>query len=92
MRSSTETLISALRILARDIQSEDGIANAAIWEAADRLAELDAENAALRADKERLDSGMIRLRSDNGWGMVWCIYKGMDLRAAIDAARKEEQP
>ncbi len=50
------------------------------------------ENAALREDKERLDSGMIRLRSDNGWGMVWCIHKGMDLRAAIDAARKEEQP
>lgn len=39
-RSSTESLISALRVLARDIQSDDGIANAAIAEAADRLYEL----------------------------------------------------
>ena len=40
MKTSDETLISAMRILARDIQSEDGIANAAILEAADRLEEL----------------------------------------------------
>jgi hypothetical protein len=40
MRSSTPTLIAALRILANDIQSEDGVANAAIAEAADRLQEL----------------------------------------------------
>jgi hypothetical protein len=44
-RSSTETLIKALRILARDIQSNDGVANAAIYEAADRLEELQAEKA-----------------------------------------------
>lgn len=52
MRSSTTTLISALRILARDIQSEDGVANAAIAEAADRLEELKRENAALREELE----------------------------------------
>ena len=40
MRSSTETLIAAMRILARDIRSTDGVANAAIREAADRLEEL----------------------------------------------------
>ena len=45
MKSSTETLIAALRILARDIQSGDGVANAAIAEAADRLTELKRENA-----------------------------------------------
>lgn len=38
-KSSTETLIAAMRILARDIQSGDGVANAAIAEAADRLEE-----------------------------------------------------
>lgn len=48
--SSTATIIAALRILARDIQSQDGIANAAIAEAADRLEEIDAEN-------QRLQSG-----------------------------------
>lgn len=37
--SSTETLIRALRILAQDISSDDGVANAAIAEAADRLEE-----------------------------------------------------
>lgn len=38
-KSSTETLIAAMRVLARDIQSGDGVANATIAEAADRLAE-----------------------------------------------------
>lgn len=39
-KSSTETLVAVMRILARDIQSGDGVANAAIAEAADRLEEL----------------------------------------------------
>jgi hypothetical protein len=57
VRSSTETLIKAMRILAQDIQSEDGVANAAVAEAAQRLEEqqeritqLEQENDALRAD------------------------------------------
>lgn len=57
MRTSTETLIAAMRILSQDIQSDDGIANAAIAEAAQRLEEqreritrLERENDALRAD------------------------------------------
>lgn len=40
MKSSTETLIGAMQILAADIESADGVANAAISEAAERLAEL----------------------------------------------------
>ena len=43
MRSKTETIIEALRILAGDIFSEDGIANLAIAEAADRMEELCSE-------------------------------------------------
>jgi len=39
-KTDTETLVKALRILAVEIQSGDGIANAAIVEAADRLDEL----------------------------------------------------
>jgi hypothetical protein len=42
MRSETRTIISAMRILSVEIQSGDGIANAAIAEAANRLEELDA--------------------------------------------------
>jgi hypothetical protein len=50
MRSSTETLIKAMYILANDIQSEDGVANAAILEAAQRLEELNKENIQLKED------------------------------------------
>jgi hypothetical protein len=39
MTTPTETLIKALRILANDIQSEDGVANTAILEAAQRMEE-----------------------------------------------------
>ena len=57
MRTSTETLIAAMHILATEIQSDDGVANAAIAEAGERLAEqhmriakLEQENDAMRAD------------------------------------------
>jgi len=40
VKSDTTTLIAALRILARDIYCEDGVATAAIAEAADRMEEL----------------------------------------------------
>ncbi len=43
MRTETTVLIDAMRILANEIESEDGVANAAIAEAADRLEELNAE-------------------------------------------------
>jgi len=58
---------------------------------ADFCRELERENAALRADKERLDSGRILLRchdSFQGWQSVEFI--GQDLRDAIDAARKAQ--
>jgi len=38
--TSTPTLIAAMRALARDIDSPDGVANAAILEAAERLYEM----------------------------------------------------
>jgi hypothetical protein len=45
MEHSTDTkiLIKALRILSKDIYSEDGVANAAILEGAERLKELSDE-------------------------------------------------
>jgi len=39
VKTSTETLIAAMRILSQDIQSDDGAANAAVADAAERLAE-----------------------------------------------------
>lgn len=62
MKPDTNTLIDALRILARDIHSEDGVTNAAISEAADRLAKQQKkirnqrrEIEALQKDKHRMD-------------------------------------
>lgn len=42
-RSSTAIIVSAMRALALDIESEDGVANAACAEAANRLEELVAD-------------------------------------------------
>jgi len=59
--------------------------------AARKIRELERENAALRADKERLDSGRVRLMTwagDGAWEL--CDFVDVDLRAAIDAARKEK--
>ena len=44
MRSDTKTLIAAMEYLSHDIESSDGVANAAIAEAAQRLQELHLEN------------------------------------------------
>lgn len=50
-RSDTETIILALRILANDIQSGDGVANATCAEAADRLEEYHAALMKIRDTK-----------------------------------------
>ena len=69
-RAKTETIIAAMRILAEDIHSEDGVANAAIREAADRLQELAAEG-----DMRcvwTLDSGSVYQETyDGGCGVKW---------------------
>lgn len=40
MKTNDKTLIEALRILARDIETDDGVVNACLHEAANRLEEL----------------------------------------------------
>ena len=52
MRTSTEKLAAALHILANDIQSDDGVANAAILEAAVRLREQDQRIKQLIAERD----------------------------------------
>jgi hypothetical protein len=60
MRSKTETIISALRVLAQDIQTQDGVANAAIAEAADRMEELCSELSFYRKlNKNFVEAGRI---------------------------------
>lgn len=59
MRTDNKTLIEALKILANDIQSGDGIANAAILEGAQRIEELEAENAKLKQDINKIKADAI---------------------------------
>jgi len=47
-------LVQAMRILSIEIHSDDGVANAAIGEAAERLEELHIENKALKLKIEEL--------------------------------------
>ena len=42
-KNNSKTLIKALRILSDDVQSDDGVANACIADAADRIEELEAK-------------------------------------------------
>jgi hypothetical protein len=44
MKSSTETLIKALRILSEHVETDDGVINAALSEAAHRMEELQTNN------------------------------------------------
>jgi hypothetical protein len=48
MKTNTQNLAAALRILANDIESPDGVVNAAILEAAERLDELMAQVAGMK--------------------------------------------
>ena len=52
-RSSTQTLVSALRVLAAGLHTGDGVAEAALLEAAGRLQELDQRLKDLNARIER---------------------------------------
>ena len=55
MTAKAETCIKALRALAQDIQSEDGVANAALTECADRMEQL-------QTDTNRLTTANLQLR------------------------------
>jgi hypothetical protein len=50
MKTNTQTLTAALRQLANDIDSPDGVANAAILEAAERLETIEADTLDREAD------------------------------------------
>ena len=62
-KTDTKTLLKAMRILARDIQSDDGVANGAISEAADRMEELQAQRDRLREALRDIANGDIYPRA-----------------------------
>jgi hypothetical protein len=59
MKTKSNTLIKALRILSEDVQSDDGVANACIAEAANRIEELEAKVSELN---QKLCKEIFRLR------------------------------
>jgi hypothetical protein len=98
--STADALLAAIRELEREnaalkVQVRELIATMEEEGEMDavRIKELKKENAALRADKDRLDSRRMRLMV-HVKGNVWKTHEfvDVDLRAAIDAARKEAQP
>jgi hypothetical protein len=81
--SDTATLTAALRILARDIHCEDGIANQCITEAADMLEFLLGQ---MRSHSLQMD-GTAGYRLPSGWPMTHA--KGRNAEEAVRAAMRE---
>jgi len=52
MNTQTEIIIKALRVLVNDIQSPDGVPNACVAQAADRLEELQRLNESMQVDRD----------------------------------------
>ena len=93
MNTSTETLVSAMRALANDIQSEDGVANAAIHEAAQRLEEQQDRIKRLEEDSQRLNwllnRGLAWRDCYNDWWKEgeW-LYASQSALQTIDKAKE----
>ena len=73
-RAKTETIVSAMRMLANGIYSEDGVANAAITEAANRLAELNAQATKVCTWTEDGDYGDVY---EGTCGVQWALVGGL---------------
>jgi len=79
VKATTEQLVSALRVLSVDIQSEDGVANAVVAEAAERLT-LMANLVARHVEETKDDIQQMAVASDT---MVEATSKIQRLRAQI---------
>lgn len=79
MKATTEQLVSALRVLSVEIHSEDGVANAVIAEAADRITLL-ANLVAQHVKETKDDVEQMAVASET---MVEATAKIQNLRARI---------
>ena len=79
MKASTEQLVSALRVLSVEIHSEDGVANAVIAEAADRMTLL-ANLVAQHVKETKDDTEQMQIACET---MVEATAKIQELRARI---------
>ena len=91
MKTSTETLIKAMRILSSDIQSDDGVANAAIAEAAQRLAEQQERIKRLEEAIEGTIKWIVDLANSGDAGF-WNPEEQSVIIAARAALNKEAKP
>ena len=64
MKSKTESIISALRVLARDIQTDDGVVNACLEEAAGRLEGLHRELIEAIIERNKTVADLIKQRDE----------------------------
>ena len=84
MRSTTPTIIAAMRILAADIQCDDGIANGAIHEAADRLEELSSYCGMARADEREGCVRALRIKAGQAMDAAMKAKAAGDDATAMD--------
>jgi len=77
--STVDTLVSALRSLSVEIQSGDGVANAAIGEAAERLALLQVANTAMSEAAEQL-----ALLHEKSVAVLQWYYRVGDVGGAVE--------
>ena len=75
-KTPTPVLVVALRILVKEIYSEDGVANACIAEAADRIESLDRETSdiALIAHLQGVDAERARWQAKPDWQAILVRY------------------
>lgn len=84
MKSRTETIIKAMQILSIEVHSDDGIANSAIAEAAERLSELQQLNDELAAQSEQMQKLLHVLITDIEWHHTKTAF--VPLALAVKAA------
>lgn len=89
MKTPTEKLVAALHALANDIQSDDGVANAAIYEAAHRLEE---QNQRIKRLEEALEGTVkwIVHLADSGDAGFWNPEEQSVIIAARAALQAKE--
>ena len=91
MRSTTRSLINALRVLDSEIKSEDGVANAVVAEAANRLEEQQERIKRLEEALEGTVKWIVHL-ADSGDAGFWDVEKQSEIIAARAALKKESKP
>ena len=88
MRTPIEILVKAINILANDIQSDDGVANAAIYEAAQRLEEQNQRIKRLEEALEGTVKWIVDLADSGDAG--FCNPEGQHEISAARAVLKKE--